>query len=98
MDSQLTAAIVLWTGRGNAASPARDSELVLREYEDGVGRTLLARILEIEEAFYSSSAHAEVVDLAAMGERAAADFRPEHPEVGEGAVQALVWCYTFDYR
>ncbi|WP_369371826.1 hypothetical protein AB1046_00490 [Promicromonospora sp. Populi] len=97
-DGELTAAIVLWTGRECSDSPTRDSESVIRDYGDSVGRTLLARILEIEEAFYKTSAHAKVSDLAAMGEQAAADFRPKHPEVGEEAVQALAWCYTFDYR
>jgi hypothetical protein len=33
-----------------------------------------------------------------MGDIASADFRSRHPDLCDEAVEALAWCYTFDYK
>lgn len=37
-------------------------------------------------------------NLVEMGQRAAEAFRQRYPEVSDTAIQALTWCYTFDYK
>lgn len=98
IDTVLTDAIVVWSGHGTTASPLREPETVVREFGSALGARLVARIDELEEEFYRSSAHREVADLNQMGDRAGAEFQAAHPEIGDRAVQAFVWCYTFDYR
>jgi hypothetical protein len=64
----------------------------------GAGSALRRRVRALEEEFYCSKAHYEAPDLAAMGRQAAAEFHGNHPEIGEEAVRAFAWCYTYDYK
>ncbi len=48
--------------------------------------------------FYKSDAWQRVRDLGAAGDEAANRFRKLHTDVDEKAVQALRWCYTYDYK
>ena len=97
-DSTLTRAVVIWTGWGRTSWPDRDDEKLISEFGRDVGLDLLQAVRRLEHDFYSSDARFTVVGLALMGERAADEFRARHPEVGEGAVQALKWCYTYDFK
>lgn len=98
IDTVLTDAIVVWSGHGTTWKPLRKPEAVIREYGSALGPQLVARIDELQEEFYRSFAHREVAGLSQMGDRAGAEFQAAHPEIGDRAVQAFVWCYTFDYR
>ncbi len=64
--------------------------------KDGVD--LVHAVHRLEDDFYRSDARLTADDLVLMGEQAAAEFRALHPEVGEDAVQALKWCYTYDFK
>jgi hypothetical protein len=33
-----------------------------------------------------------------MGRQAADAFRREHPEISDEAINALTWCYTWDFK
>ncbi|MDG4838456.1 hypothetical protein O7631_18225 [Micromonospora sp. WMMD967] len=57
-----------------------------------------AQITKLEDKFYPSDASSVALDLKAMGQQAAAEFRGTHPEIKEEAVQALAWSYTLDVR
>jgi hypothetical protein len=91
-------AVVLWTGWQRTAWPQRDKSRLVARFGVVAAEVLLAEVLRLEADFYGSRAWAVVSDLSAMGDLAADEFRAMHPEVGEDAVQALAWCYTFDYR
>jgi hypothetical protein len=97
-DATLTEAVVIWTGRGDHPFPARDDERIIARFGDELGLDLIPMVHRLEDDFYRSDARFTVSDLAAMGDKAAADFRARHPEIGEAAVQALAWCYTFDHK
>ncbi len=94
----LSQAVVVWSGWGEAAWPARDGGRVAERFGRDVAPLLLSRIRQLEDDFYSSRARFTARELAEMEERAASEFRGKHPELTEDAVQALAWCYTYDYK
>lgn len=98
VDEELSAAVVAWTGWGSASWPIRDDEAFLARHGGQRGVELLARVRAAEDDFHASRAHVDAPSLAAMGERAAEEFRRSRPEVSEAAVRALAWCYTYDYK
>jgi hypothetical protein len=59
---------------------------------------LLPRIRALEDDFYATDARFKAPDLVTMGNMAADDFRRQHPEISEEAVEALACCYTWDYK
>lgn len=98
VDQELSAAVVTWTGWGRASLPARDDDLLTSTFGSARAIELLPRVRELEEEFYRSNAHLTAPDLQSMGAQAAGEFHSAHPEVTEDAVQALAWCYTYDYK
>lgn len=98
MNELLTHAIVVWTGWGRTPSPARDEDAVVAAFGDEQGLDLLARVRALEDEFYESNASNEAPDLASMGRQAAGEFSEKHPEIGEEAVRAFAWCYTYDFK
>ena len=50
-----------------------------------------------EDLAHESEARHVTADLK-DGDLAAARFRENHPDLSEKAIQALAWCYTFDYK
>lgn len=99
LDSEtVTRAIVVWTGWGRTAWPDRDEAALVAEFGAELALGVLAEVRRLEDRFYSSEASKVAPDLTAMAEQAAAEFRETHPDVGEEAVQALAWSYTFDFK
>lgn len=91
-------ALVWWTGWGRKSRPSRDPSSLIERFGGNAAVDLLAVVRTLEEDFYRSEARHRAPTLAEMGDQAAADFRRIHPEVSEDAVQALAWCYTFDFK
>ncbi len=95
---QITEAVILWTGWQQGPWPVRDDTRVLDRFGPAVGKALLNIVKTIEEDFYSSNARHIAVDLPEMAEIAGKEFHSKHPDIGEEAVKALAWCYTYDYK
>jgi hypothetical protein len=96
--AEVSEAVVVWSGHGDTSWPARDeARLVDRYGEEGAIR-LLPRINALVDEFYESDAYATEPELAAVGDRAAARFRAAHPEISQDAVEALAWCYSWDWK
>ncbi len=98
MNHELSRAVTVWTGWGRATSPLREDDVLIAEFGEGSAVGLLPQVRALEEDFYRSNANHTAPDLVTMGEQAAAEFRSVHPEVAEDAVQALAWCYTYDFK
>ena len=94
----LTRAMMLWTGRGTRSWPHRDDAALVREFGEDRGFDLLMAVRSLEADFYRSEAHLTEPDLGAMTARAAAEFRSQHPDAPAAVVDALAWCYSFDYK
>jgi hypothetical protein len=52
----------------------------------------------LEDEFYASDARFTEADLADIGDRAAARFRELHPELTHDSIEALAWCYSYDFK
>lgn len=90
--------MVVRTGYGSTSSPSRDEQRLVGHFGSEGAADLLPQVRALEDDFYASDAHQTAPDLVSMGEAAANRFRELHPEIPEEAVQALAWCYTFDYK
>lgn len=96
-DESISRAIVAWTGHGQLAWPERDQSRVIEAFGP-YAKELMPLIAALDKDFYASAAPNTIGDLNAMTEVAASEFRERHPEVSDGAVDALAWCFSFDMR
>jgi hypothetical protein len=96
--SLVSQAIVIWTGWGQTAWPARDEARLVQHLGSETAAEIFPCIRELEADFYASDARFTAADLKEMGDKAAVHFRKAHPEISEDAVEALAWCYTWDYK
>jgi hypothetical protein len=97
-DSGLATALIVWTGWGLTAWPQRDEQRLASFLGAAAAAELLPQLRKLQDDFYASDARYTAPDLAAMGRMAADDFRALHPEISNDAIEALTWCYTFDYK
>lgn len=91
-------AIVIWSGWGETAYPARDEGRLRRAVGEAEAQHLIPRIREIESEFYATNARFVAADLTEMGNLATSDFRRKRTDLSAEAVEALAWCYTYDYK
>jgi len=98
LDAELTGAVVLYTGWGQKPYPAREGDRIIEAFGHDRGLDLIPKVHRLEDDFFESDARFTTDDLAEMGKKAAYDFRKAHPEIGGAAVEALAWCYTFDFK
>jgi hypothetical protein len=91
-------AIVVWTGWGRAAWPLRDESVLVDHFGAEAAAELMPLVRELEDDFYSSEARHQAGDLREMGKMATTQFRMKHPDLATEAVEALSWCYTYDYK
>ena len=94
----LSEAIVIWTGWGSTIEPWRDEKRLVDRFGSEMAAELLPAIRRLDDEFYESDARDKVAGLKEMGDVAAQEFRQRHPEISDEAVEALAWCYTFDYK
>jgi hypothetical protein len=96
--SQLTKAVLIWTGWGRESWPHRDDSLVVNHFGPELAAKLLTTIKTLMDDFYSSNANLVADNLQEMGKIAAEQFRKKHPEISEEIVKVFAWCYTFDFK
>jgi hypothetical protein len=91
-------AVVVWTGYGSSSRPERDEQRLVERFGTESAADLLPKVRALYDDFYASDAPHTAPDLVSMGKTAASRFREMHPDIPEEPVQALAWCYTFDYK
>lgn len=96
--TQLIEAVRIWTGWGTSLSPNRNDARVVQHYGAATAAKLLPIIKSLEDDFYSSDARFTAVDLAEMAALASKQFAQKHPGVDKDVIEALSWCYTFDFK
>ena len=96
--NRVSDAIVVWTGWGRTSWPRRDEAQLVEHFGADKAPDLMRTVSRLVAEFYESDAHLTVADLVEVGNAAAARFRGSHPELTDDAVDALTWCYTFDYK
>jgi hypothetical protein len=98
MDEDLTKAVVLWTGHGIRSWPHHDDAALVQEFGEARGLDLLVALRSLEADFYDTDAHLTEANLQAMTNRASQEFRSRHPHIPSAVLDALAWCYSYDYR
>lgn len=96
--SLLSAVIVVWTGWGSTAWPARDEARVVDVFGRDVALSMMPAVRRLEEELHESDAKHTAADLKETGDVAAAQFRTAYPDLSPEAIDALAWCYTFDNK
>jgi hypothetical protein len=96
--ARISDALVVWTGYGQMSWPQRDEERLARQVGPLAAADLLPIVRRLADEFYATNARYVAHDLIEMGELAAQDFKQRHPEITAAAIEALAWCYTFDYK
>jgi len=95
--SKIDAAIVLFTGKGMFNFPHRSLERVKNHFPGPEGVEFARRVDELETEFYEVKPRPdETLDEAS--DRAAQTFARHHPELSAEAVDALDWCFAFDWK
>jgi hypothetical protein len=94
----ISRAIVMWTGYRNEPKPSRDDEHFAMVIGADAARDLLPNIRRMQDEFYESDAYNTVAGLDEMARTAAAEFRGRHPELSDEAIDALAWCYSWDWK
>ncbi|HTO56059.1 MAG TPA: hypothetical protein VMR50_21940 [Myxococcota bacterium] len=95
---ELAQAIALYVGRHDSSYPKRSVSRLETQYGSEKTEELLLLIKELESDFYESDAKVVAADLVEMGERASADFRRRRPLLPDIGVEALAWCYAYDFK
>ena len=95
---EISQAIVVWTGWGSTNRPVREEHQLVGHFGAERARDLLPIMRRLEDEFYESDARFTVADLAEMGDKAASRFRELHPELTQDAIEALAWCYSYDFK
>jgi hypothetical protein len=94
----LSDAMLAWTGWKSEISPRRDDEAFIARYGAESAKKWLPVLHALENEFYASNARYTSENLQEMLEAASEDFKKKHPQIEDAVVQALAWCYTFDYK
>lgn len=95
-DDALTEAIVVWTGYGESAWPRRDDQRLSEHVVDAERLIPLVHVAEAD--CWASGAHLMSGTLSELARAAELHLRAHRPELGDQAVAALVWAYTFDNK
>lgn len=90
--------MLIWTGFGRNSFPCRDESRLVERFGAEPTAQLLPILRTLEDDFYSSDARHTAKDIQEMGTISSEDFRKKHPEIAEEIVQALTWCYTYDFK
>ena len=92
------AAVVVWTGFGSTAWPAREESRVADVFGADEALGLMPHVRQWVDDFYETDAASTQPTPEAMARKASLDFKQRHPDAPDEAVEALSWCYTFDFK
>jgi predicted Ser/Thr protein kinase len=93
----LSHAVVIYTGRGISPFPVRSIERLAEHFVSLQAAELAPVVAGLDEEFYEVEP-ASGESLNAAADRAAAVFTSHHPELTAEAIDALRWCYTYDWK
>lgn len=88
----------LWIGWGRSNHPLRDDNAVESRFGIETASELLPAMKLMLDEYYSSDAKFSAGNLTEMGQIATSEFRAKHPETTDEILEALEWCYTFDFK
>ncbi|WP_375493437.1 hypothetical protein [uncultured Jatrophihabitans sp.] len=98
MDADLVSqALVVFTGKGLSPFPVRNVDRFAGHFGALTAADLAAEVQRLHDEFYKVEPRADE-SLVVAADRATAVFVARHPELTSDAVDALRWCYTYDWK
>jgi len=91
-------AVLVWTAYGRDIFPQRDDSAVIARFGAETASELLPELGQLLDEFYKSDAKYRASNLMEMGQMAIEDFKTKYPDVRDDVLNALAWCYTFDFK
>lgn len=97
-NSELTEAVLMWTGHNTSEFPQRDDDAIRAHYGEPQAARLLQILRLVDDDFYSSDAKDIARDLQEMGRMAKEGFVRRYPDVPVEIMNAFAWSYTWDFK
>jgi hypothetical protein len=92
--NELSNAVILFLGFGSASSPRSDRARLVQEFGTAIGSQVIALVDEAAQIQVDWSKHS----LESAGNMVRNAMHSRHPDLSDGALRALAWRVTFDWR
>ena len=96
--SELSAGVLAYLQRGQAASPRQDREAVRTVARESSPEALLTEVEALVAESLAVSVDWQNPGLGDAGRAVAAEMGKRHPELSHEALDALAWNFTFAWR
>jgi len=97
-DARVSQAIVEYLAKGRSPFPKSDEDAVLAFAAGEEPEALLARVKALTEEMMSIKVDWSTKTLSEGGREAQRVMAERHPELGENALEALYWMFTYNWR
>lgn len=97
VDELLSSAVVTHLGKGRSPFPVNDDEAV-RELAGSESADLLPRVRNLEDEMMAVPIDWSSTSLSDGGDEARRALAERHPELSDGALDALRWMFTYNWR
>lgn len=97
-DRELSQAIVAYVGKGRSPFPRTDADAAAEAAAGADPAALVARVRAILDEMMSIKVDGETKTLSEGGREAQRVIAAHHPELDAGALEALYWTLTYNWR
>jgi hypothetical protein len=94
---RVSEALMIWEGPIPSLRHDGERALVAR-FGVQAAAELMPIVRALHDEFFASDARDRAADLQEMGDRAIADFKRQHPEISDEALEVLANHYTFAFK
>ena len=96
--NELSQAIVVYLGYGSTSYPVADSAKIVEVYGHQKGTALITDVLKLTDEVNQFKIDWSTVSLEMAGKMLRAEIHNRYPFLGDQALDAIVWKFTFDWR
>lgn len=97
-DARVSQAIVEYLGKGRSPFPRADDGAVVAFAAGADPEALLARVKALVAEMNAIEVDWSTMGLSAGGRQAQRTIAERHPELGQDALDALYWMFTYNWR
>lgn len=97
-DRELSQAVVAYLQRGGSSFPGTDGSVAALSTDADSAASLLARVRAIVDEMMSIKIDWATSTLSEGGREAQRVLAAQHPELGQVALEALYWMFTYNWR
>lgn len=96
--NELRQALVLYLGYGSTPYPVADGAKVVEVYGQQMGAALISDVLKLTDEVNQIKIDWSNVSLEVAGKIVRAEIHNRYPFLGDQALDAIAWKFTFDWR